>query len=552
MSNVVKNILFIMCDQLRFDYLSCAGHPHLHTPNVDWLAEHGVRFTNAYCQSPVCGPSRMSFYTGRYMQSHGATWNKFPLNVSEWTLGDYMRQLNVKTGLVGKTHMQADTEGMARLGIDPESVIGVRVAECGFDPYDRHDGLHCEGPNGRYDPVPPQYEKYLHDHGYDSDNPWEDWANSAENDKGEILSGWFMKYAARPARVKEEHSETAYTTDRAMDYIRECGEEPWCLHLSYIKPHWPYIVPAPYHDMYGPEHVIPAQRNEKERENANPLYASFMKHRVGQAFSRQGAREGVIPAYMGLVKQIDDHIGRLLAFLKESGRLDDTLIVFTSDHGDYLGDHWLGEKDLFHDPSVKIPLIVYDPSESANTTRGQVRDELVESIDLIPTFIDILGGEAQPQRLEGRSLLPFLRDEPINGWRTVAISEYDYAILPSGAALEKEPDECFIIMATTERWKYVEPRGFEPILFDKQADPEELNDLGRDPDYQSVIDEMRSAVDRWARRQSQRTTVSREGVLRRRGASAQKGILIGFWDESELPQEVTAFMKSKGRIPSNG
>ena len=171
MSKVVKNILFIMCDQLRFDYLSCAGHPHLHTPNVDWLAEHGVRFTNAYCQSPVCGPSRMSFYTGRYMQSHGATWNKFPLNVSEWTLGDYMRQLNVKTGLVGKTHMQADTEGMARLGIDPESVIGVRVAECGFDPYDRHDGLHCEGPNGRYDPVPPQYEKYLHDHGYDSDNP---------------------------------------------------------------------------------------------------------------------------------------------------------------------------------------------------------------------------------------------------------------------------------------------------------------------------------------------------------------------------------------------
>ena len=140
---------------------------------------------------------------------------------------------------------------------------------------------------------------------------------------------------------------------------------------------------------------------------------------------------------MGLVKQIDDHIGRLLAFLKESGRLDDTLIVFTSDHGDYLGDHWLGEKDLFHDPSVKIPLIVYDPSESANTTRGQVRDELVESIDLIPTFIDILGGKAQPQRLEGRSLLPFLRDEPIDGWRSVAISEYDYAILPSGAALKK-------------------------------------------------------------------------------------------------------------------
>ena len=108
-----------MCDQLRWDYLSCTGHPRLHTPNIDALAARGVRFTRAYVQSPVCGASRMSFYTGRYVASHGATWNGVPLKVGEMTLGDYLRPLGLRTALVGKTHMRADIEGMQRLGIDP-------------------------------------------------------------------------------------------------------------------------------------------------------------------------------------------------------------------------------------------------------------------------------------------------------------------------------------------------------------------------------------------------------------------------------------------------
>ena len=144
-----KNVLFIMCDQLRWDYLSCAGHPTLKTPNIDGLAKRGVRFTRAYVQSPICGPSRMSFYTGRYMNSHGSNWNGIPLKVGEMTMGDYYRPLGVRTALVGKTHMTADIEGMKRLGVDPKSIIGVRVSECGFDPYERDDGLHAPGPGRR-------------------------------------------------------------------------------------------------------------------------------------------------------------------------------------------------------------------------------------------------------------------------------------------------------------------------------------------------------------------------------------------------------------------
>jgi len=116
--STVKNILFIMADQLRFDYLSCYGHPHLKTPNIDKLAARGLRFDRAYVQSPVCGPSRASFYTGRTVFSHGATWNRVPLPIGELTLGDYLRPIGVRTAVVGKTHMMPDKEGMARLGLN--------------------------------------------------------------------------------------------------------------------------------------------------------------------------------------------------------------------------------------------------------------------------------------------------------------------------------------------------------------------------------------------------------------------------------------------------
>ncbi|TIT74271.1 MAG: phosphonate monoester hydrolase, partial [Mesorhizobium sp.] len=137
-----RNVLFIMCDQLRFDYLGCAGHKSLRTPNIDRLAGRAVRFTNAYVQSTVCGPSRMSAYTGRYVRSHGSTHNGVPLRVGEPTLGDHLREVGVRCALIGKTHMRADEEGMERLGIAGDSIIGVRIAECGFEPFERDDGLH--------------------------------------------------------------------------------------------------------------------------------------------------------------------------------------------------------------------------------------------------------------------------------------------------------------------------------------------------------------------------------------------------------------------------
>ena len=540
-----KNILFIMCDQLRYDYLSCAGHPTLETPNIDGLAKRGVRFSNAYVQSPVCGSSRMSFYTGRYVHSHGASWNQVPLKVGEMTMGDYLRPLGRRTVLVGKTHMRADIEGMTRLGVDPDSRIGVLVSECGFEPYERDDGLYPEGKDGKYgiqgDDAP--YQKYLRDLGYDSENPWADFANAAEDESGEILSGWFLKNSRKPARVKEEHSETPYMTRRAMDFISDADEEPWCLHLSYIKPHWPYIAPAPYNDMYGPNQVIPVLRSPVEKENPHPVYEQFMRHKVGQAFVDDKIRREVIPAYMGLIKQIDDQMGVLFDFLEKRGLFENTMIVFTSDHGDYLGDHWLGEKDLFHEQSVKVPMIVYDPDTKADATRGSVCDELVESIDLLPTFVDVCGGDPQPHRLEGLSLLPLLHGKTDRKWRQFAISEYDYSMQNAAKELKQAPIASRLFMVRDDNWKYVAAEGFQPMLFDLKNDPDEFIDLGCDDDYAQTRERMQAALNRWGLRNSQRTTISDTTINARTGSALDMGVVIGYWDLDEVSGENQSALK---------
>ena len=551
MARRAKNILFIMFDQLRHDYLSCAGHPHLHTPNIDALAARGVRFSRAYVQSPVCGASRMSSYTGRYCSSHGAQWNGYPLRVGEMTLGDHLRPLGMGCWLIGKTHMRADVEGMKRLGLSPDSLIGARQAECGFDVWCRDDGLWGHGPDGAYDPRPSPYEAYLKSMGYEGDTPWADFANAALED-GETASGWFLMNARKPANIREQDSETPWLTGEAIRFIAQ-AEPPWCAHLSYIKPHWPYIVPAPYHAMFGENHVPAAIRAESERADPHPVYAAFMDSPVARAFSRDDVRAQVIPAYMGLIKQADDQMGRLFAFLEESGRMEDTMIVITSDHGDYLGDHWLGEKDLFHEPSVKVPLIIYDPSPEADATRGTTCDALVEAIDLAATFIEVAGGEVPEHIVEGRSLLPWLRAEQPEGWRAFAVSEYDYAMTPACERLGLRPRDARLFMLTDGRWKFVHAEGgLPPMLFDLKNDPDELCDLGRSPDHAEVIAMMRERLGAWSRRMSQRVTMSDAQIIAGRGASDRKGILIGAVSPEDVPPELAAHYQGKPRRDHGG
>ena len=402
------NILFIMCDQLRWDYLSCYGHPHLETPNIDRLAARGVRFTRAYCQAPLCGPSRASILTGRYMSSHGATTNEDPLKLGELTLGDYMRDLGVSPVLVGKVEVSGSEAALARLGVDPDGEIGRAVIGGGFEPFEKLEGLYP-------DPMlPPRlgYNEYLRTQGYRGENPWELYANSATGEDGRRVSGWNMRHAGKPARVAEAHSETA----------------------------------------------------------------------------------------------------------------------FTSDHGDYLGDHWLGEKDLFHECSARIPMIISDPSPQADATRGTTDDRFVESVDLLPTFVEFAGGEVRTERVEGRSLLGILRGEAEPEWRDCAVSEIDFSGRGPRTLLDLHPWECRAHMLRTVRWKYILHERFRPQLFDLDSDPGEFVDLGDDPGYEDVRREFHDRLFTWFRRRRNRTEMP-EGSLFEMGPERNErlGIMIGRW-----------------------
>ena len=518
----VKNVLFIMCDQLRADHLSCAGHPHLKTPAIDALAARGVRFPRAYVQSGVCGPSRMSYYTGRYMFSHGATWNRVPLSLREKTIGDFLTPAGIKVALAGKTHVMPDLEGLERYGIEGGSALDALLRAGRFEEIDRYDGHHPPGKESGY-------ADYLRKNGYNSNDPWSDYVIAADGPNGEKLSGWHMRNVHLPARVKEEHSETAYMTREAMRFMDDQGDKPWCLHLSYVKPHWPYMAPAPYHNMYGAADMLPLNRDEQERADEHPVLAAYREHEESISFSRPEAPGIVRPTYMGLIRQIDDWLGRLFAHMEKSGRLDDTLIFFTADHGDFLGDHWLGEKEMFYEEALRVPFIVVDPAPEADPTRGTVDERFVEAIDVVPTILEGLGLPPNDHLVEGRSLLPLLRGGKTEAWRDEVFSELDYSFREARLLLKRKPSECRAIMVRTDRWKYVWWQDFRPMLFDLASDPQERRDLGAQEAYAHIRREMEGRLDAWLKARKTRVTVDDAYVEARTATHKKHGIFFGVW-----------------------
>ena len=327
----------------------------------------------------------------------------------------------------------------------------------------------------------------------------------------------------KPARVAEEDSETPYMTRRAMDFIAEAGERA--------------LVPAPLLHQAAlalhragalQRHVRPRRRAARRalarRSGATriPIFAEFMDRRVSKAFARDEVREEVIPVYMGLIKQIDDQLGRLFRFMQERGLLDNTMIVFTSDHGDYLGDHWMGEKDLFHEPSVKVPLIVCDPSPEADGARGTVCDELVEAIDLAPTFLEALG--ADPARAVAPARGPLARALPArqrarrNGAATPSASTTIRSCRwrPSSAS-SRATRACS--WSPTSAGSMIHAVGFRPMLYDLESDPNEFRDLGADPAFAGERRRLMAVLAAWGLRLSQRTTLSGAADPRPRAAS---------------------------------
>jgi len=516
------NILFIMADQLRWDHLGCSGHPYLKTPNIDALARRGVRFANAYVTSGVCGPSRMSYYTGRYAISHGATWNRVPLSVGEITLGEMLRGAGLTLALTGKTHVMPDQAGLQRLQLDGASELGTLLRHGGFDEIDRYDGHHAPGDESGY-------PAFLRAHGYDSADPWSDYVIAGVDTHGELRSGWHMRNVHLPARVKEEHSETAYMTDQAIAFMKHVGSQPWVLHLSYVKPHWPYMAPAPYHAMYSVDDCLPVVRRDAELQGAHPVLAAYRQQEECVSFQRDDCIRTVRPAYQGLIAQLDHHLGRLFDAMASNGRLDDTLIIFCADHGDFLGDHWLGEKELFYDTVQRVPLIVADPRREADATRGRTEQRFVECVDIVPTILDALGVEGPRHRIEGRSLQPLLHGQAPTQWRDFVFSELDYCYRQARLILRKDVHRCRAFSIRTDAWRYVYWLDEPEQLFDLQADPQEFDDLGRDASSAATRSELRDRLLDFLARRRHRVTLTDAQIEGGTAQHKRAGVFFGQW-----------------------
>ncbi len=470
------NILFIMVDQWRADCLGSAGHPMVRTPHLDALAAQGVRCDRAYVQSAVCGPSRMCFLTGRYVHAHRSSWNGVPLPEDERTLDFYFSDAGYRVAGIGKVGYPADGERLPSLEAAGYDRARDRLAYPDFASYERQMG---------------GYARFLRAHGYDSADPVNDFATTVTTPSGRMLSGWDFRAAPHPLRVSAEHSRPAYQTDLAMRFIKET-KQPWFLHLSYIEPHWPIMAPAPYHMLYNREEVPEPRREPQELEH--PFLEPFRRERRSLPLDTEWVWRNLRATYYGMMSLVDDQLGRLFQFLRTEGLWDQTLIVFTSDHGEYLGDHWLFEKELVYEQAVRVPWIMRVPGFDA--MRGQTIQSFVESVDLVPTLLELCGLPLG-HRLQGRSLVPLLRGEVPGDWRPDVVTDWDYRFYGVGEQLGIPPHRRRAWMIRDERFKYVHFLDLPPLLFDLENDPAELCNLARDGAHQDVVARKRLELLEW-------------------------------------------------------
>lgn len=507
----MRNVLFITADQWRGDCLGVAGHPCLQTPNLDALAASGVRFARHYAQCAPCGPSRASLHTGMYQMNHRSVSNGTPLDPRFTNTALEARRLGYDAALIGYTDTSPDPRDR-----DPRDPA--LQTYCGVLPGFRQLVPGSEGPIA--------WLHHLQKHGHDVEavtHPEDEpavWDPSPDHPEASRRGPTFAS-APYPAEL----SDTAFSTDHAIDYIERAAGRPWFLHLSLLRPHPPFIAPAPWHAMYDPDDG-PAFARHASRETEASVHP-YERFRQTQTRRYLDARKLDVTderhqrqlraTYWGMMSEVDHHLGRLLAALEASGEAHNTLVVFTSDHGEQLLDHWQIGKLGYQEQSFHVPLIIRAP-DMAPTVRGSVVDAFTENVDIMPTLVDWLGGRV-PLQADGHSLLPWLAGEQ-PAWRTAACYELDFRDVAQGRAeqaLGCARDACNFAVLRGEHWKYVHFADLPPLLFRIDDDPAELNNLADEPEYAGVVAVQCRALlshrQRHADRTWTHTLVTRNGLV---------------------------------------
>ncbi len=468
------NILLITADQFRADSMSCAGHRLVRTPNLDRLAEDGVRFAQHYSQCPPCGPSRTSLLTGMYQMNHRSVTNGTPLDGAFTNLAEMARTASYTPWLIGYTDITLDPRRFhpndPRVGTYEQVLPGLQQFSPGSD--------ECS--------TDPAWWAQLRELGYDHwDQPFRQKPEYAPtiHTKGPTYA---------PSIVKAEHGLTAFVADQALRFFRHYAGAPWFLHVSFQRPHPPFVAHEPYHDMYRLEDVpdfraLPSLEDERAvhpfmpfrlgRLEMNPKLPLDISHPNDSRAWRQARA-----TYYGLISELDHNIGRLVAALKELGVYENTLIVFTSDHGEMLGDHWCWGKETPFDGAVRVPCIVRSPLIDSKA-RGRVVEHFSEHVDVMPTVLDHIDVDV-PLQCDGRSLRPFLEGGTPSKWRDAAHWELDFRNINDESVEGRfglSIDECCLSVVRTAAEKYVHFAGLPPLYYDLADDQAELSNLSGNP-----------------------------------------------------------------------
>ena len=506
-----KKILFITADQWRGDTLGCLNHPVVKTPNIDQLAEEGILFSKHYAQTVPCGPSRASLYTGLYAMNHRSVNNGTPLNARFTNIALEVRKAGYDPTLFGYTDSSADPREFHHQdpllttyeGLIPGMSSGVTLT-------DNQRPWIAELISRGYDHSLNEYTVYY----------------PVENYPGAEKRGITFP----PPVYSDEDSSASFLTDQLLKWLSVREDENWFAHLSYLRPHPPWIAPEPYNSMYDPDDVSkPVRMKSLEQEGKqHPLLKMMLKTIPGKKFfsetyqglASETSEKDILQAratYYGLMTEIDHHLGRVVSYLKKTGQYDSTLIVFTSDHGEQLGDHYLFGKIGYFDASYSIPLIIRNPeihasiSGNLSAADNQV-DVFTEAIDVMPTILDWLDLEI-PEELDGCSLLPLFNGTVPDNWRKEVHWEFDYRGIGSYQPMIEQqfglsPDQCSLSVIRDERYKYVHMTALPPLFFDLQEDPEEFINRVEDPDYRHLVMEYTQKMLSWSMLHRDRTLVN--------------------------------------------
>ncbi|MDE3199091.1 MAG: arylsulfatase [Acidobacteriota bacterium] len=450
------NILFLMADQLRADWLGCYGNSAVYTPNLDRIARQGVRFTAAYSSTPSCTPARSALLTGLSPWNHGMLGYTNMARAYPFEKPRAMAEAGYYTTVVGKNHFNPirNAHGYHQMLLDEHCSYWLDKAE--------HDPRAAASPEERCD-----YEAWF----------WSQMPAGNPHATGLSWNDWRGREFALPERLHP----TAWTGDTAVNFLNGYErQEPFFLKVSFIRPHSPYDPPARLMRRYADAGLPGAQAGQwAERFRARSDSSNEIWHGEMPAADVRRSRQ----AYSGSVSHVDEQIGRILETLDRRRMLDETLILFLSDHGDMLGDQHLWRKSYAYEQSSRIPMLLRFPAGVLPEARGTVRPEPVELRDILPTFLDAAGAPAS-RRLDGRSLLDLVRNEG-RGWREWIDLEHNVCYSPSNHwnAL------------TDGKRKYIfHARDGEEQYFDLESDPRELTDLAGDARHAAPLREWRGRM----------------------------------------------------------